>query len=149
MQKKTNKKKAEKLIARGDKLAKKGKFGRALKKYKKARKFDPERADLYDRLVNTHEKSTEEWKLQDVAESVGWVMEKQELENPAIKLLHRRLSPEWNQIIEKISTLIMCEAEDQECKIIEEIQSFGTEAVYPLIYIILQIKKGATEKKKE
>jgi len=147
---KTNdKKKVEKLIAHGDSLLKKGRFKDALKEYKKARKLDPKRQDIYDRLVEAHDKSTNEWKPEDVVESVGYIMEKQELTNPAIKLLHQRLTPEWRGVIDKISELLMCDDEKKECTLIEEIQSFGKEAVYPLIYVLLQIKRGAGESGKE
>lgn len=149
MNTKIDKNKADKLIAKGDKLATKGKFKRALKKYKKAKNYDPERADLYDKLVDAHDKATKEWKAKDVADSVGWVMEKQEKENPAIKHLHERLSPEWTQVLEKIRVLIMCDNEDEESKIIEEITAFGEDAVYPLIYTILQIKKSSMKDSKE
>lgn len=146
---KINKQKADKLIAKGDRLKAKGKFEKALKKYKKAKKYDPERADLYDRLIEAHDKSTKEWCEEDVAESVGYVMDKQEIENPSIKLLHERLTPEWTKVTEKIGRLIISDNEAEESEIIQEIQAFGPSAVYPLIYTLLQIKKGAGETKGE
>lgn len=144
----TDNEKAEKLISQGDSLFKKGKFKDALKKYKKAQVLNPKRQDIYDRLVETHEKSTGEWKPEDVVESVGYVMEKQEVMNPAIKFLHQRLTPEWRAVIDKASELLMCAGEDKEYSLIEEIQSFGRDAVYPLIYVLLQIKKSASSAEK-
>lgn len=142
---KINKKKADKLLAKGDKLAEKGKFDKALKKYKKAHEYDPENKIIYDRLVKTHDEATEEWEAEDIVESVGWVMQKQELENPEIKMIHAQLTPEWKEIMEKIATLIQCDNEEAENKLIEEIRNFGSDAVYPLIHTILQIKRGASK----
>lgn len=144
-----NKKRAAKLLSEGDKLLKKSRFKEALKKYKKARKYDPERPDIYDRLIRAHDKSTGKWSEKDVVESVGWLMEKQEIENPSLKLLHAKLSPEWKSVADKIETLITCDNEDDEYRIIEEIRAFNAAAIYPLIYTILQIKKGLFGKKDE
>ena len=143
---KVNKKKALKLLAKGDRLLTKGKSKRALKKFKKAHAFDPDNKEIYDRLVSSHDQATEDWEIEDVVESVSWVMEKQELENPALKMVHAQLSPEWNEITEKIVSLIQCEDESTEANIIEEIKAFGEEAIYPLIFTLLQIKKGASDK---
>lgn len=140
------KKKSERLVGEGDSLAKKGKFKQALKKYRQAKECDPERADIYDRLISAHDKSTKNWTEEDVAESVGYAMKKQEVENPGIKYLHERLTPEWNEIAEKIAHLISCENEEEEIKLIGEIKSYETAAIYPLIYTLLQIKKGASSR---
>lgn len=142
---KINKKKAAKLLAKGDKLLEKGKFKRALKKFKKARKYDPDNKEIYDRLVQSHNEATKDWQLEDVVESVGWVMEKQELENPAMKMVHAQLKPEFAQVTEKIAALIKASDENEEGRLIEEIKSFEGDAVYPLISILLQIKRGAKE----
>ena len=137
-----NSNKASRLIAKGDKLIEKGKFKRALKKFKKALKFDPDRAELYDRLVNAHEQATEDWAEKDVAESVLWVMKKQEIENPAIKMTHAKLEPEWKEIAQKIKLLLVCDNKEDEGKIIEMIVSYGTDSIYPLIDTIIQIREG-------
>lgn len=142
---KPNKEKAEKLLTKGDELLQKGKFKRALRKFKKAQKYDPERADIYDRLVKAHEAATKDWDVEDVVESVGWVMEQQELQDPSFKMLHAKLSPEWNNVTERIKTLIVCEDEKEECRIVEEIRAFGEEAIYPLLHTLLQIKKGSKD----
>jgi vacuolar-type H+-ATPase subunit I/STV1 len=143
---KINKEKAARLLAKGDKLATKGKNRRALKKFKKAHKFDPNNKDILDRLVKSHDDATKDWEIEDMVESVSWVMEKQELDNPSMKMLHAQLTPEGKAVSEKIVALFQSESEEDENKIAEEIKSFGTDAIYPLISTILQIKKGASEK---
>jgi len=145
----TNKEKADKLIKKGDTLLAKGKHKRALKKFKKAKELDPERSDIYDRLVNAHEKATTEWSEEDVALSVSWTMEKQEAVNPSMKLIHERLTPEWSEIMTKIGELIVTDQEDDEDRIIQEIQGYGEQAIHPLIHTILQIKKGAGDSEKD
>lgn len=139
---------AAKLISEGDEYMAKKKYTKALKRYKKAKELAPERTDLYDKLIKAHDLAVkeEDWHEDDVADSVGWTMEKQELENPALKLLHERLTPEWNNISAKISALITSESEDDEIRIVEEIRAYGHDAIYPLIFTLLQIKKGATQK---
>lgn len=143
-----DKKNADAHIKKGDKFSKAGKFKKALAEYKKAKDLDPNSAKLYDKLVKTHEKATKEWDAEDIVESVGWVMEKQELENPEIKITHAKLSPEWNLVTEKIQKLICSGTEAEEFKTIEEISAFGDKAIYPLVDAILQIKKGLIGKSK-
>lgn len=145
----TNKKKADGLITKGDELKKNGMFKQALKKYKNAQELDPERVEIYDKLIATHEEATKEWSEQDMAESVGWVMQKQELRNPAVKLLHERLSPQFDAVSKKITDLILSPTEEDEYRIIEDIKGFGTDAIYPLIFTLLQIKRDAREVKEE
>lgn len=145
--KKTNKKKAEDLIKKGDALKNKGAYKKALQKYKKALDFGPDRADLYDRLVAAHEKATEEWEIKDVVDSLSWVMEKQELENPSLKLLHEQLTPEGALVTQKIHQLLLTEDETEEARLTNEIRAFGTAAISPLLFILLELKKGAKKQK--
>lgn len=147
--KKTNKVKVGRLIEKGDELLKKGKFKKALEKFKKALDLDPDRPELYDRLIDAHDKADIEWDEKDVADSVGWVMKRQELTNPSIKITHARLTPEWQEVTDKIKLLIAASSEGDEQKLIEAIRSHETDAIYPLIDTILQIKKGFLSSLKE
>jgi len=138
----TDKERAERLIVKGDKLLAKGRPKRALEKFKKAKELDPSRADIYDRLVKAHDRATTEWNEEDVAMSVSWTMEKQAASDPAMNLVHERLTPEWTEIMNKIGELIQAEQETDEKRIIQEIKGYGEKAVHPLIYALLQIKRG-------
>jgi|GEM_PF-3489447 len=140
------KKEAENLIKKGDRLFEKGRYKDAHTKYKEASQLCPEMPDVYDKLSAAHEKIVKDWGIGEMVESVGYAMAKQEAESPSIRFLHRRLSPEWNTIMNKINELILCEGEEAEFKIVEEIETFGTAAIYPLIHILLEIKKTGKEK---
>ena len=139
---KNNPKKAKKLISKGDKLLEKGKAPKALKMFKKAKDLDPGNVEVYDKLIRAHEASTLDWEETDVAESVGWLMEKQQIENPSIKLVHETLEPEWKQVMEQIGMLFAAPTDEDEERVIAKIKDFGDKALYPLIYTLLQIKKG-------
>jgi len=143
------KKKAEKLITKGDKLLAKGSSKKALGKYKKAKDLDPERADVYDKLVDAHDKATDEWEASDIVESVSWTMEKQEVENPLIKLTHAMLNPDAQEVSEKINGLFQAETREEEADLVDEIHKHGESAVYPLLHTLIQIKDKLTQPKSE
>lgn len=88
---KTPKEKADRLIQKGDRLLAKGKTEKALKKYRKALSLDPENQILYEKLVNTKQQDPKEWKLDDFVESMEWVLQGQQLQNPELKKLYEEL----------------------------------------------------------
>lgn len=136
------------LVAKGDEYMRKGKPKKALKKYMDAKVLSPDNADIYDRLIKAHEASTKEWDIEDFAKSVSWLMTKQEIEHPKIKMLHERMTPEWKDITDHIAKLITASEEDEE-SLISKICAYGEKAVMPLIEFILYLKNIKGEKERE
>lgn len=135
-----NSKKAAKLIERGNKFLAKGKLKQALKEFEMAMELDPERADIYDKLISTHKNMDIEWDEYDIAKSLSWEMKKQEIDNPNLKYTHAQLQPQWKKITNKIQLLINECDDKKEAALIEEIHDYSTDAIYPLIHTLLQIK---------
>jgi hypothetical protein len=82
------------------------------------------------------------WTMSDFVDSVWSIMEGQARENKALKMLHAKLSPEWNNIIQKITTLLEAKDEKEIIEYTEEICNFGKDAVRPLIETILKLKSA-------
>lgn len=140
--------KLEKLIQKGDKAANKGKHKKALKHYRKAQELDPEHIPVYDRLIETHKKIEREWTDEDFALSLAWTMQKQELEDPRLKLIHAKLEPEWKEVSTLIQKMLSAEDEESETAAIEQISSYGNDALYPLIDALLMFKEIGRKVKK-
>lgn len=132
--------KADKLEAAGDKLAGKGDLKKALKKYREAAKEDPSRAGLYDKLVDCLERSKTEWKEADFVESLSWTMKKQELEEPQIRQLHAKLTPEWKKVTELAVNALNAPDERAFSKCSEELVANGEIATRVLIELLRMIK---------
>ena len=88
-------------------------------------------------------KSKKNWKLKDFVESVDEVMQQQEKENPALRQVHARLSPEWNRVSEKISHLLMLNDAAAIDALRETIVKEGEIATRVLIDLLLTIKNQA------
>ena len=58
-------KQAKILEAKGDLLFKKEKYTEALRVYEKAVSYDPQNITLYDKLIDAHSQSTEEWNMEE------------------------------------------------------------------------------------
>lgn len=84
-----------------------------------------------------------EWEMGDFVESVDEVMQKQEKENPDIKHLHARLSPEWKIVSEKISQFLSATDEAQISSLREEIIAHGDIATRVLLDFLMSIKMKA------
>lgn len=97
-----------------------------------------ESAKAYQREAAKREKK--DWEMEDFVESVDEVMQKQEKENPDIKHLHARLSPEWKLVSEKISQFLMSANEEAAAKIREEIIAHGDIAARVLLDFLMSIK---------
>lgn len=141
MAKKTNLEKASRHEARGDEWAGKGKHKRALGEYRKVLELDPDRAGLYDKLIATRDLIPGEWKEEDFAESLGWVMKKQEQEHPPIRQTHARLSPEWTKATTVAIQVITEEDEERRRASIEELVAMGEIATRAMIGLLLDLKK--------
>jgi len=83
------------------------------------------------------------WELKDFVNSVDEVMQEQEKENPAMKQVHARLSPEWKRVSEKIGRFLSLTDEDQIDQLREEIVQEGEIATRVLIDFLLAIKTQA------
>lgn len=95
-----------------------------------------ESAKIYDR-------KKEDWGLEDFVESVDTVMQDQEKNNPNIKHLHAKLSPEWKRVSEKIGKLLLAADEEGITRLREEVVQEGEVAIRVLIDFLLSIKKQA------
>ncbi|PIU57061.1 MAG: hypothetical protein COS89_05270 [Deltaproteobacteria bacterium CG07_land_8_20_14_0_80_38_7] len=140
-----DKKKAEQLELAGDELALKNKFEKALKKYKKALEKTPDNTSLYNKLISTKDKIEKNWGMDDFVESVSWAMEKQEIEDPAIKQLHIKLSPNWDKATKLALKIITIDDKDKDfSKLIEEYILLGNVGTLVLIDIL---RKAFSENK--
>lgn len=99
-----------------------------------------ESAKGYDRKK---EKAEKNWELEDFVDSVHSAMEDQEKENPAIRHVHARLSPEWKIASEKIGKLLTETDEGKIEKLREEVVEEGEIAVRVLIDFLLSVKRKA------
>lgn len=84
-----------------------------------------------------------EFGLKEFVKSVDAVMQTQEKENPEIKQVHARLSPEWNRVSEKIALLLSTQEEEAIGQLREEIAQEGEIAARVLIDFLLTIMKQA------
>ena len=79
--------------------------------------------------------------MKEFVASVDAVMQKQEKENPAIKQVHARLSPEWNRVSLKIGQLLSL-TDDAAIELLrEEIIAEGEITSRILMDLLLTIKK--------
>lgn len=131
--------KAYKYEAEGDKLASKGKYKQALKKYQKALEYDPDRSSIYDKLVGIRDEIPDEWKVEDFVKSVSWTMKKQELEEPIMCQVHAKLSPEWQKASDLALKVLMAPEDDKDLpKLTEKLVSLGEMGTRVLIEIVRQ-----------
>lgn len=134
--------KALKFEAEADKLASKGKYKQAIKKYEKALKHDPDRSGIYDKLVSVRDKMPGEWEVSDFIESVSWTMKKQELDEPIMRQVHAKLSPEWQKASDLALKVLIASEDDKDLpKLIEELVGLGELGTRVLIEIVRQSLK--------
>lgn len=86
------------------------------------------------------------WDKNDFVESVYSVMQKQEAENPKIKQLHARLSPEWGKATNLIASILQNTDQDKIRKDTEELALLGEVATRALIHTLLILKNGPQPK---
>lgn len=138
-------KKAQRCEEKGDQLAKKGLPKKALEHYLTALELNTASLSLYDKVIKAHDALKAEWTNEDFAKSLDWTMKKQELANPALKRLHAKLTPEWQEISQHIQRVMSAKTNEDETAGIEKIHAYGDRAIYPLIEILLAIKKFKTK----
>lgn len=140
-EKKKDPKKALKHEAKGDKLAGKGKFREAMGEYQKSEALDPERVEIYDKLIDTQGQIGEsEWREEDFANSMSWTMRRQELQNPHIRLVHETFSLEYREVHQLLQRLMTALGEEQENALVEKILEYGERASLPMLHFLLSIK---------
>ena len=138
---KTDPKKALKHESKGDKLAGKGKFREAMGEYQKSESLNPDRVEIYDKLIETQAQVQEsEWVEEDFANSMTWTMRRQELQNPHIRLVHETFSLEYREVHQLLQRLMTAPGEDQENTLIEKILQYGERASLPMLHFLLSIK---------
>ncbi len=127
---------AKKTEEAGDKLFSKGKFKKAFSKYKQALLNNPERQELYDKLIETRDKMDEAWRLEDFIENVSWTMKKQEMDSPLIKQVHAKLTPEWKQATDLVMKIILVEEDKELSEYIKQLLEMGEIGTLALIDIL-------------
>lgn len=88
-------------------------------------------------------KSKKAFGLKDFVSSVDKVMQKQEKQNPALRQVHARLSPEWKRVSEKIGRLLTLTDEEAVEKLREEVVAEGETATRVLIDFLLTLMRKA------
>lgn len=145
-EKKTDPKKALKHEGKGDKLAGKGKYREAMGEYQKSESLNPDRIEIYDKLIETQGQIPEsEWEEEDFAASMTWTMHRQELQNPHIRLVHETFSLEYREVHQLLQRLMTALGEDQENALIEKILEYGERASLPMLHFLLSIKALARQ----
>lgn len=81
-----------------------------------------------------------EWGMEEFVESVDAVMQNQEKQNPAIKQIHAKLSPDWKRVSNHLARLLSLTGEAEIEKLREEIVAEGEIASRVLIDFVLAIK---------
>lgn len=142
MFKKTLTLEADTLEQNGHRLLKQKKWGEAYAQLHEAIEADPTRTHLYDTLIHTLNNMKEDWTEEHFAHSVHWQMKKQEIENPALKLVHARSEPEFAKVMECIKQMLSAKSAANETECIEKIIAFGTDALYPLVDMLLAFKQA-------
>jgi tetratricopeptide (TPR) repeat protein len=149
MRQKDEEKKAVKLESKGDKLLQKKKYEKALNAFEQALNLNPESSELIDKLIETHELSTEEWNIEDFTKHLSWTMKRQELDNPRLHRLHEKLSPEFEEITKLILEFAKAPNEELEEEYIARVIEYGEKALIPLIEFIRTLKHLEDKKSEE
>ena len=89
------------------------------------------------------QKKKKDFGMKEFVASVDKVMQKQEKENPAIKQVHARLSPEWKRVSEKLGRFLAAAGTALIDQLREEIVKEGEMATRVLLDFIEAIKNQA------
>lgn len=128
----------------GDKLAGEGRLGDALDAYRHAERLNPNRGEIYVKLIDTHERlkasAPEAFAEDDMADLLTWTMRAQELATPRLRYLHRYLSGEDKTIHRLLQRLMATEDDQEEGYLLEQIEAQGVQAVQALLYFFVSLK---------
>ena len=149
MVKKTDREKADKHVVKGDRHLERGDFEKALKEYRKALDYDPNLPGIFDKLIQVRDHMGGKWDLEDFAETVSWTMEKQAQENPAMKQVHAKLTPEWKKAYEIALRILSDPAEKLRSEDVEELVDMGEVATRALIGVLLDLKHATSPESEE
>ncbi len=138
-------KKALKFEEKGDKLVKKGKFREALAEFRKSEGLNPNRIEIYRKLIETLNRFEHEWKEEDFSNSMIWTMRRQELENPQIKWVHETFTLEYKEVQQLVQRLMVALDQKVEDGLIEKILTYGERATLPMLHFLLSIKALASQ----
>lgn len=144
--KKPNPKKAEKYEAKGDKCASKERFEKAMKHYRKALEHDSTKQSLYDKLIKTRDLLPGDWNEKDFAESVNWAMKKQEIENPSMKQIHAKLTPEWQRAWDKALLALASNDAAETDRFVEELVAMGETGTRAVVALLMELKNASTQR---
>ena len=136
---------AKRLEAKGDKLAARGLHAQALKHYRKALAFDPERTALFDKLVAEQDAMPGDWQLEDFVESVSCVMKKQEQDHPPIRQVHAKLSPEWTDASELLLKIMTSTDSDQTAQWVEDLVAMGEVGTRAAVQLLVDMKTASED----
>jgi hypothetical protein len=134
--------KAARHESKGDELLAKGKFEKALARYRKALELDPDRPGIFDKLIAARDQAGGDWKMRDFAEFVSWTMQQQAQEHPEVRQLHAQLSPEWQHAMELVARILGSEGEPAS-DAVEELVRMGPIATRALLSVLLDLKHAA------
>lgn len=135
------------LELKGDRYSERGKLKQAFTCYSEALELWDTRVELYDKLLALHEKVKENWTEDDFTANLDWSLRRSELLNPHLKRVHHRSTPEHKQVKILATKLLKAPSETTENDLIEEIAVYGSDAVYPLIDMLLQVKNLGSKAK--
>ncbi|PIR17577.1 MAG: hypothetical protein COV46_03670 [Deltaproteobacteria bacterium CG11_big_fil_rev_8_21_14_0_20_49_13] len=108
------------------------------KKNKKGRK-----AKIASKASNASKASKgKEWGVNDFVDSVWGTMQEQAERNKHLKMLHAKLEPEWNKVVQSVSQMLEASNDAEVTKHVEEVCAHGERAVRPLIDIVLKLKSA-------
>lgn len=82
------------------------------------------------------------WTVNEFVDNVWKTMEDQAERNKALKMVHAKLEPEWNKVVQTVSQMLEATGEPEVTRYTEEICRYGEHAVRPLIDIILRLKSA-------
>jgi hypothetical protein len=145
MFKKNPQQKAETLEKKGDRLARQNKWLAAYGCYHEAIELDERRHHLYEKLLKTLDEMKEVWTEEHFAHSVHWQMKLKEIEDPAFRRIHARHEPEFHEVIKLIKKMLAAKSTQEETEHVERIVARGTEALYPLIDMLLAFKEAGNK----
>lgn len=146
---KQNPEKATKLDQKGDALVSKGKLKRAVKKFRKAVEYDTSRTDIYEKLLKVRDELGDEWKVTDFVESVDFVMQQQEKENPELRHLHVKLSPEFENAKTVVMQIIATKDQSEAEALTKKLCTLGETGTRAAIDAIFEIKRAAEKLENE
>ncbi len=89
-----------------------------------------------------------EWTVNDFVTNVWKTMEVKAEKNNTLKMLHARLAPEWNKVVQNIADLLEAKSSEDVSKRTEDICHYGERAVRPLIDALLKLKSAVETFKK-